>query len=190
MKTNYSVLWFALILALASAATAVAQTAKAAAPSAGPRAEILSEITEAEEKLVALAEATPQDKYAWRPMDGVRTVSEVYMHVAGANFNIPQALGVKRPEGVAANLEKVTDKAKVVELLKQSFDHARQVVINTPDSDLDKQVKLFGRDSTVRGVLLLIATHAHEHLGQSIAYARMNKIVPPWTAKAQQSSRP
>jgi uncharacterized damage-inducible protein DinB len=162
------------------------------APKTGVRAELLAEIAEAEQKVIDLANAFPADKYTWRPTDGVRSVSEVYMHIAGANFNIPQIAGVKKPANVPKEIEKVTDKAQVIDLLKQSFAHAREALINTPDSDLDKPVKLFGTDSTVRGVYLLIATHAHEHLGQSIAYARMNKIVPPWTAaaQAQQNRRP
>lgn len=67
--------------------------------------------------------------------------------------------------------------------MKKSFDHILGALAAIPDSDLEKPVKFFGRDSTFREVMLAIATHAHEHLGQSIAYARMNAIVPPWSAK-------
>ena len=162
------------------------QTAKpVAAPATGLRAELLRQLEEAEKKLIALAEATPQEKYSWRPGEGVRSVSEVYMHVAGANYNIPQAAGVNPPAGLDRDLEKITDKAKVVDSLKRSFEHVRQALLNSSDADMNRATKLFGNETTVRDVFLLLVTHAHEHLGQSIAYARMNKIVPPWTAARQ-----
>src|SRR4051794_13892015 len=118
-----------LILVIMGLTTAVAQTAQPAqsgqpatpAPKSGVRAELLGEIAEAEQKVIDLANAFPADKYSWRPMDGVRSVSEVYMHIAGANFNIPQIAGVKKPAGVPKDIEKVTDKAQVLDLLKQSF---------------------------------------------------------------------
>ncbi|HYY56878.1 MAG TPA: DinB family protein [Pyrinomonadaceae bacterium] len=158
-----------------------------AAPASGVRAELLRQLEEAEKKLVALAEATPQEKYSWRPGEGVRSISEVYMHVAGANFNIPKAAGINPPAGLESDLEKIADKVKVVDTLKRSFEHLRAALVSTADADMDKKVKLFGSDTTARDVFILLTTHAHEHLGQSIAYARMNNIVPPWTAARQQA---
>ncbi len=83
----------------------------------------------------------------------------------------------------------VTEKAKVVEMLKKSFEHVRQALLSKSDADLDSPAKLFGQETTVRDVLLTTVTHMHEHLGQSIAYARMNGVVPPWTA-AEQARQP
>lgn len=174
----------------ATASLALGQTVKPAAPASGPRAELLHQLDEAGNKLIALAEALPQEKYSWRPGEGVRSVSEVYMHVAAANFNIPRAAGINPPAGLESDLEKITDKAKVVDILKRSFDHVRQALSSMSDADLDKTAKLFGNNTTVRDVFLLVVTHAHEHLGQSIAYARMNNIVPPWTAARQAQPRP
>ena len=74
-------------------------------------------------------------------------------------------------------------KDKILEMLKGSFENARKTAMAVPDADLDKTVKFFGGQmATKRSVLLLMATHMHEHLGQSIAYARMNNVVPPWSA--------
>jgi uncharacterized damage-inducible protein DinB len=162
----------------------------ATTPASGPRAELLRQLDDAQQKLVALAEAIPQEKYSWRPGEGVRSVSEVYMHVAGANYLIPRAVGVNPPAGLEKDLEKITDKAKVVDALKQSFAHVRLALLGTSDADLDKPAKLFGNNTTVRNVFLTLTTHAHEHLGQSIAYARMNDITPPWTAARQAQPRP
>ena len=178
--------------AVASLAQGGQSPTATAAPASGVRAELLRQLEDAEKKFVALAEAIPQEKYSWRPGEGVRSVSEVYMHVASANYNIPQAAGFKPPAGLESDLEKITDKAKVLDLLKRSFEHIRQAVLRTADADLDKSVKLFGNSTTVRDVFLTLVTHAHEHLGQSIAYARLNNIVPPWTAarQAQPQQRP
>ncbi|MEJ7708929.1 MAG: DinB family protein [Pyrinomonadaceae bacterium] len=198
MKRNpLSLLFFTLFLTCCGAetsfaqATAQATVAVARTPSTGFRAEVLNQIADAEKKLIALAEAIPQEKYSYRPGEGVRSTSEVFMHVAGGNFMITSFVGAKPPEGLSRDMEKLTDKAKVVDMLKQSFEHVRQAVLNTSDADLEKATKLFGRDTTYRDVLLLLATHAHEHLGQTIAYARMSGITPPWTqARQSQTPRP
>jgi uncharacterized damage-inducible protein DinB len=167
--------------------------ASGAPPASGLRGELVKQCNELEKKLVDLAQAVPQEKYSWRPMEGVRSVSEVYMHVVGANYLFPSFVGVKQPEGLSRDMEKtVTEKAKVVEMLKKSFGYLSQAILSKSDADLDKPAKLFGQETTVRDVLLTAVTHMHEHLGQSIAYARMIGVVPPWTAaqQARQSQAP
>ncbi|MCS6807030.1 MAG: DinB family protein [Acidobacteriota bacterium] len=149
----------------------------------GFRAEYLRQIDDVQAKVVKLADAVSADKYTWRPAEGVRSISEVYMHLAAANFFILRALGIAPPEGTmpGREMEKVTDKNKVLDTLKASFDHVRKSVMKMSDADMDKAVKLFGRDSTHREALMILLNHMHEHLGQSIAYARMNKVTPPWS---------
>ena len=145
----------------------------------------LSQLKDVESKVVGLAEATPQEKYSWRPAEGVRSVSEVFVHIASANFFFVTMTGVKMPAGVISpNSEKtVTDKAKVVALLKQSFAHVRDNVSAMSDADMAKETKMFGKPATYETVLFTMANHMHEHLGQSIAYARTNGIIPPWSKK-------
>ena len=104
------------------------------------------------------------------------------MHLVGANYMLPGFAGVKAPEGITPGMEKsVTEKAAVIAAMKKSFEHLRGAIAATKDTDLDNPVKFFGMESTVRGLYLVVANHEHEHLGQSIAYARMNGIVPPWS---------
>ncbi|MFN2387842.1 MAG: DinB family protein [Thermoanaerobaculia bacterium] len=174
-------------IGLIAASAAMFAHEPAAASQAGLRGEILAEIDAVEKKLVDLAGAVPAEKFGWRPAEGVRSISEVYMHVVGGNFMIPSFAGIKPPEGLDRGMEKsVTDKAKVVESLEKSFDHLRKAVRETPDAQWDDKVKLFGRiDSSKRGVFLLLLNHAHEHLGQSIAYARSNGVAPPWSEAAE-----
>ena len=154
-----------------------------AAPSSGFRADFLVQLDDASKKIVDLAQAVPADKYSWRPAPGVRSISEVYMHIVGGNSYIPSFMGVKPMAGIERGMEKtVTDKARVVELLKQSLAHARSAVLSIPDADLDKKVKIFGgQEVTERATIMIIGNHLHEHLGQSIAYARANGIAPPWS---------
>lgn len=174
---------FAFLLAGSTLATA--QTADA--PSAtGVRKDLIGQMADAEQKLVALAEAMPADKYGWRPAAGVRSVSEVFMHMVGANYMLPGIAGVKRKPDVTMSRDmetKVVDKAQVVDMLRKSFAFTKQSMLDVPDDQLDTAADLFGTPSTNRGVLVLMTTHAHEHLGQAIAYARMNGIVPPWSRR-------
>ena len=167
---------------LVSAQTA---TPAAAAPS-GFTAEFLKQLDDLESKTVKLAEAVPQEKYSWRPGEGVRSVGEVYAHITAGNYGFTRGLGVKVPVGLdLRNIEKVTDKAKIVAALKQSFVDIRASVGALPAADLDKTVKLFGNDSSARNALFGLSVHISEHLGQSIAYARSVGVVPPWTAERQ-----
>jgi uncharacterized damage-inducible protein DinB len=160
--------------------------APAAQPGAAAalRAAVGRQIGTAREELTALAEAMPAEKYTWRPADGVRSVGEVYMHVATANFFLPTFWSVQPPAGVdVRGLEKLgADKAKTVATLKQSFDHLQHAIETLPDADLGKPVNFFGRQMTMADLLLQATAHGHEHLGQAIAYARMNGVVPPWSA--------
>ena len=187
MKKIMSGIVSLMLLGGLGATTARAQSAPAA-PS-GIQGDVIKSLDAAEKELVALAEVTPQEKYSWRPMEGVRSTSEVFMHIARGNYSYAMFLGIPKPKEVETlDFDKVTDKAQVVDMLKKSFAQMRQAVASTPD--LDKQVKFFGgREITVGALILQSATHAHEHLGQSIAYARTNHIVPPWTAEREEQQK-
>ena len=144
----------------------------------------MKEIDAAKDKILALAEAFPQDKYGWRPMEGVRSVSEVFVHVASANFFLPTFAGAKLPSGLSRDAEKtVTKKEDVIKLLKDSYESLKNFMSTLDPKTLDDQIEFFGTKGTKRRLLLILLDHNHEHLGQSIAYARMNKIVPPWSMK-------
>ncbi len=171
-------------------ASAVIPTFARAAPSADKafdfRSEAIVELKAAQDELVSLAQAMPQEKYTWRPEEGVRSVSEVYLHVAAGNFGLTAVAGAPPYPGFKfQGFEKsTTDKAKIIELLNQSFDYAEKSIANMSEADMSKPRDFQGFTS-VGGVVFHLVAHCHEHLGQSIAYARMNGVVPPWTAAAQ-----
>lgn len=134
-------------------------------------------------QLVLLAEAIPADKFAWRPAAGVRSTSEVIMHIAITNFYLLSVTGPKMPADLkSAAMEKtVTSKAEVIDWLRRSLDAVRNAHAAVKPSDLQRKVKVNDRDATVDGMYLRIIVHANEHMGQLVAYARVNGIVPPWS---------
>ena len=136
------------------------------------------------EKLVALAGAMPAESYSWQPMEGVYTVAAAYMHVARYNYMYPDMyLGVEAPAEVdyGSLEERVTGKDEAVRILAASMDHVRAIMDSMSDAELAKRTELYGREVESWAVLLQLMTHMNEHLGQAIAYARMNRVVPPWS---------
>ena len=160
--------------------------------SVGLQAELIADLTDTEEKFVALAEALSWEQYGWRPMSGVRSVGEVFVHVAAGNVQFPQSAGhlpsSRLPEGLR-DLPIWTDpivpanKADLIEMLRGSFDHARNFIRGVPDEDLAAIIPS-GDATTYRALLVQISSHAHEHLGQQIGYARTNQVTPPWSGGA------
>ena len=168
-----------------------AATEASGAPKTGPRAEFLEEIAYYEQRYTRLAEAMPVEKYPWRPAEGVRSVGEVFTHITVANYGIARALGTPPPAGYdsKAILALSNDKPKVQQALKESFAQFRKAIVALKDSDADKPQDMFNRHTTQRGAFIAITGHFGEHLGQSIAYARVNGIVPPWTEDFQRQQQ-
>jgi len=133
-------------------------------------------------QLIALAEATPPEKFAWRPAPGVRSTSEVYMHIVDANFYLLSITGPKMPADLKENMDKtVTSKEDVIRWLKRSLEAVKQAHLKETPQDLARKVHIEDRDSTVDWMYLRIIIHANEHMGQLVAYARMTGVVPPWS---------
>ncbi|HEX7289241.1 MAG TPA: DinB family protein [Candidatus Angelobacter sp.] len=133
-------------------------------------------------QLIALAEATPADKFAWRPAAGVRSTSEVYMHIVVANFWLLSITGPKMPADLTEDAEKkITSKAEVISWLKRSLETVKNAHAGIKPAELQRKVHVADRDATVDGMYLRIIIHANEHMGQLIAYARMSGVVPPWS---------
>lgn len=177
MQRTLTILFLACLLTLTPAARLLAEDA---AP-AGYLGDFTRDFETVNKKLTSLAEAMPADKFSWRPNDAVRTFSQNYMHVAGTNFYLAQSLGVPMPKDLPKDLEAtVTEKADVIAMLERSIEQIH-AALEHAGGDLDKELDLFGSKRSVRSVFMIIAAHSHEHLGQSIAYARSNEIVPPWS---------
>ena len=133
-------------------------------------------------QLIALAEATPEKNFAWRPAPGVRSTSEVYMHIVLANFGLLSVTGPKMPPEAKDDSEKtITSKAEVIKWLKRSLEAVKQAHLAENPADLARKVRIMDRDVTVDGIYLRIIIHDNEHMGQLVAYSRMTGVVPPWS---------
>lgn len=181
-----------------AAAFALALTAGRAQAPSGFQAELLDDWSGTRDHLIQLAEAIPADKYSWRPRDGVRSVSEVFVHIAAANYVMLSAMGAKLPAEYfpgagehpsvqtlvprMRSLQKtVTAKEDVERMLKDSLDRFRGHFSQLTQADLDRPADWFGSKTTVRGMSLRLFAHDNEHYGQMIAYARVIGVVPPWS---------
>ncbi len=193
MRSRFRTLILAGLLAAVPASAAIAQPDHAAHTQAQPSVlvkDLLEDIGQVERKLLGLARAIPEEKFGWRPGEGVRSVSEVVMHVASDNYLIPAALGfaadpstgIKGEDyNTAVAFEKRTvTKAQAIAELEKSFAFVKQSLAATGAPQLTKSVKMFGQSFTMQQGWILATTHLHEHLGQMIAYARSNGVKPPW----------
>jgi len=146
----------------------------------------MAEFNLAARQILALAQAMPAEKFSWRPAEKVRSVSEVFMHIALGNYFILNGAGAKIPDDtppIAADLEKkITAKPEVIRWLERSFAAVRS---GYPATDRTRKVKFLGKDTTSDAVFLRLLVHNHEHMGQAIAYARTTGVVPPWSEGAR-----
>jgi uncharacterized damage-inducible protein DinB len=154
--------------------------------------EFLGQIDFVRGRVTQLADAMPQSTYEWGPMEGVRSVSEVYLHIASSNYMCVALSGGMVPEDAGFVMDfkkehdwdtKTTDKAEIMKILNKSFDVLKDRMAALTEEDLNREVEAFGMKMTVRNFIISMISHCQEHLGQSIAYARMNKVVPPWSKK-------
>ena len=147
------------------------------------RTSLLKSFNEASGKILALAESIPESSYGWRPMEGVSSVGDILVHVTETNFSLGERLGGKPPTGIDQKAvgKAMKTKAEALAVTKQGMDYIREILATVSAAELLPEVNVFGSKAPKLRVALLPVDHAHEHLGQLIAYARMNRIVPPWS---------
>ena len=145
--------------------------------------EFIGQIDFVKGRLTQLAEAMPDDKYNWSPAEGVRSVGEVYVHDAEANYYL---ISVMKGTKLDMSQEKSpTDKKTALSMLEKPIDAVKDAASKLTEDDLNKEVEAFGMKFSLRNFMITILNHNHEHLGQSIAYARMNGVTPPWSLKGE-----
>ncbi|MDH3731934.1 MAG: DinB family protein [Gemmatimonadota bacterium] len=157
-------------------------------PAAAQKATFTEDFGTLNEKFSSLADAMGADTYGWRPMEGVRSVSEVYMLIAAEAYFMPSFWGADPPEGmeitnqVFGELSQITEKDAVLEHLEKSFAYATAEFEKLSDDAMEEVIPFFGQERSIADAIYLLLTDMHEHLGQAIAYARTNEVVPPWSA--------
>lgn len=151
--------------------------------SAAFKAEFLRHYNTSARKFLALAEAMPADRYTWQPDDDAMSVADVYMHIVRYNYNHPHTyLNAALPDGVDLDaMQGVTGKREVLDHLNASVAYVKEVAGKLDEEALRTPTRLYGRETEGWGVLFQLITHMNEHLGQSIAYARMSGVTPPWS---------
>ena len=182
---RFTIVFFALVLTVMATLPLVAQDKPAFI------ADFLGQVEYVQGQIMSLEEAVPQEKYSWRPAEGVRSIGEVYRHLEQANYLLFKLMGIEPPASANFHMDmkkwdvEVTEKAKIAAGLKASFDHVKASASKMTEADLALKVDFFGNEMTKRSGLMSALSHMHEHLGQQIAYSRMNGIVPPWTVAEQ-----
>jgi len=175
-------------MSLAGAGVAAAQAVPNRESAVEIRKRYLMDLDTLQSKFLALAEAIPAEKYAWRPAPGVRSIGEAFMHVASEYYvYAPMAYGATRspviprgPEAFKA-FESTSTKADAVKHLKEGSAYMKQQLEGLDPAAITGTQKLFGGDHTIIETSFIMSGDLHEHLGQLIAYARMNGVAPPWS---------
>jgi uncharacterized damage-inducible protein DinB len=188
MKTQIlSLICLACILNTSAVAMHAQSAGDSTAPSYDMKAQALVDLQAVNKKCVDLAEAIPSDKLTWRPSPDTRSFAEVFLHVAGERYGILSMMGAVPPAGFKAReFEKsTTEKGRIVEELNQSWDFANKTIQGMSNADFAKLLPKLGPQANEGDVIYILVADAHEHLGQLIAYARQNGIVPPWTVQMQ-----
>ena len=149
--------------------------------------EFIGQMNFVESRLLDLEGAFPQELMGWEPADLIRNTAQIFLHVAEANYLLVSYLKGEKPKGEQGYLEKsTTDEKEIAKILSESFTAVNDVAATLTPEDLNKTGQTpFGMEMSTRNFMMSVLGHAHEHLGQAIAYARMNGVVPPWSAKQE-----
>src|SRR6516225_6886960 len=165
------------VCALAIIAAVAVTPSQAQVPAQSVQAALAKEAGTLSDKFSGLARVMA-GKYDWKPGEGVRSVSDVFNLIVAENGVLARTLTGEAADGRPAP---ITDPEKLQEALKTSYANVQKAIEGLSDADLKASVKIFGKDMTKEGAVRYLFGDQHEHLGQSIAYARMNGVVPPWS---------
>ncbi len=194
MKNMFLSATVILFVAMAGLGSAYAQNSDTAAdhtsPSYDMKAQSLLDLQNVQKKFVDLANVIPPDKLTWRPAPDARSFAEVLLHVAGERYGILGLMGVEPPAGFdRKTFEKsTTDRTQIIAELNKSWDFAQKTINAMPNAEFAKLLPKLGPQANAGDVVYILVGDAHEHLGQAVAYARVNGIVPPWTVAAQKKA--
>jgi hypothetical protein len=161
------------------------------APSYDMKGQALLDLEAVQKKFVDLANALPADKLTWRPSPDSRSFAEVFLHVAGERYGILGMMGAEKPVGFNGKMfeKSTTDRAQIVQELNKSWGFAQTAIQGMSNADFAKLLPKLGPQANAGDVVYILVADAHEHLGQAVAYARENGIVPPWTVEEQKEAQ-
>jgi uncharacterized damage-inducible protein DinB len=165
-------------------------TADHTAPSYDMKGQSLADLQVVQKKFVDLANALPVGKLTWRPSADSRSFAEVFLHVAGERYQILALMGTEPPAGFDGKTyeKSTTDKERIVEELNKSWEFTQKAINGMANADFARAIPKLGPQANAGDVIYILVADAHEHLGQVVAYARVNGIVPPWTVEQQKKA--
>ncbi|MBV9342552.1 MAG: DinB family protein [Acidobacteria bacterium] len=167
----------------------VTRVADSTSPSYDLKAQSLLDLGALHKKFVDLAIAFPNDKLTWRPSADSRSFAEVLLHVSGERYGILALMGAAAPAGFDAKAyeKSTTDRDRIIAELNKSWEFTRKTIDGMSNAEFAKLLPKLGPTANAGDVVYILVADAHEHLGQCVAYARENGIVPPWTVEAQKN---
>lgn len=179
------------MLMLASLVLVLTPNPARAQDAATPMSDFIWDLEQLEKKIVGLAREMPEAAFAWRPGEGVRSTQETLMHLAADNYFIPAIAGFAPPAATEINgkdykttvafEKRAVTRDEAIQEVEKSFAFLKATLKDFPQAKLETPLQVFGQEMTHRRLWFMAVTHVHEHLGQLIAYARTNKVVPPWS---------
>lgn len=183
-------LLLSMVMVTGAAVARAADTNDKTAPSYDMKGQALLDLEAVQKKFVDLANALPADKLTWRPSPDSRSFAEVFLHVAGERYGILGMMGAQKPAGFnGKTFEKsTTDRGQIVQELNKSWGFTQTAIQGMSNADFAKLLPKLGPQANAGDVVYILVADAHEHLGQAVAYARENGIVPPWTAEEQKKA--
>jgi hypothetical protein len=172
-------------------APAASQPVDKTAPSYDMKAQAMLDMDLQNKKVISLVEVLPQDKLNWRPSPDARSFAEVFLHISGERYQILALGGVTPPAGFDPKTyeKSTTDKAKILADLKKTGDFTQATIGAMTNADFAKLLPSLGPEANAGDVIYILVADCHEHMGQLVAYARENDIVPPWTIAAQKAAK-
>jgi hypothetical protein len=179
---TFGLMMTAMVIATSASAQQRAASAPPAAATVAPvslQTALANDVGNLSEQFTGLARVMA-GKYDWKPGAGVRSVADVFNLIVMENKMLAGLL-TGAPAAAGAPPAAITDPAQLQAALTSSYAALKQAVAGLSNSDLNTGVKMFGMDMTKQGAALMLIFDQHEHLGQSIAYARSNGVVPPWS---------
>ena len=140
-------------------------------------------------KFMALAKAVPADKLTWRPMEGARSFREVFAHIAAEGNTETAMFGRPLPAGSLADFDAEEARLKklpndqLIAVMDQAMQRLSTTLGGLSRATINTPIRYYGQSTLPRVAATYTLNDLHEHLGQLVAYARMNSIIPPWTRK-------
>src|SRR5215813_5002529 len=186
MKFDPVALLVLVVLALATASSLQAQTSNPApAPAASRSDEMLNRWNEIGNKLIAMAQDFPEEKYDFKIQKDQRTFAENLLHAAAFEFVVTRkvsatTVGPDFGEGDNPSRAVFKTKADVVKFVQQAVAAGASVIKEQGDAGLDKTTPSWGKRLVHNSYLWIFAIeHSGEHYGQLVGYYRANNLVPP-----------